>query len=839
MKAFLSHSSHDKHLVAPVYKYLGPSKAHFDEATFDPLSRSYDEIIASLRESSLFVVFVSKNSISSEWVQEEIASAVDKATVGKILPRAVVLLDDVDRNQLPTPLLSATAIKHADASLVARRILGLLQEIRANAEGEPFFFGREDDTKHIKSALLPEHGCSPSVVLLAGTDGIGKRTLISRALHDCFRFLPKNLRLVAVPRMAGPLDLYMRLTEESPLQQLVSEMEAMGNQNLDAQIKQLSRKIESISRNKDVILINAAERLIGEEGDFASWFGKLVDSLPDIGHPQLILLSQRQLAPRYREARTGLYTRAVHSINESDSRRLLTSLLGASGLTLPTSTASKIAQLTEGHPGQIVRAAKLALTDGGVSATLRIDELVDALSRGASEIVRFLALDEISLSLVHVFSEFGALTMLDVFDAISDDERARIAISKLVDYCVIEPIGEGKYRIAPFLEFPLRRTAENRSDHRFVVESRRRIADKLLKVTADDIVSVDTLDQTVIAWLRSDDALPPIPGAKLLLPASMLHAALAEYDAQQWPRAAELAKRAIAGEWTLTPDALAEAYRIRGLSLARLNEAEAFDRLISEISSNTKLADIGQKSVQKMVNFLQGFMARLDGRYEDALRHFVKYESLGGGNNFKALREHAHALYRLDRFDEAEKFARKAQEKAPKNPHVLALIADILLARSISDSDTANAELETVIAELEKTDDLGGTSFSIPRIAKMHLISGKPELALAVLQNAAGHGVDPNYLGLDIAEAHIKNGKPERALTQIESTITKAKRSLKQRILTIKPIAARLKIEALCSLGRVDEARDLLANEKRIFSEVARRKAEKQLAFALAAKRGS
>jgi tetratricopeptide (TPR) repeat protein len=832
-KAFLSHSSSDKSIVRPVFDALGHSKAHFDEATFDPLSKSYDAIVESIRGSSLIVVFVSSASLASSWVQEEVSLAIDKASAGRVLRRAVVLLEDVEREMLTPGLLTATSIKNRVPDLIARRILGLLQEIAdSSSSSKSFFFGRDNDNFRLKSALLPIDRSPPRAVFLGGVDGIGKRTLVGRAIADAFPMLPRNPRSISVPEDAGPLDVYMHLQgAEHSIGQLIQIKDSFSELAFPDQVRALARHIVEIARRKDYVSIYGAEKLLSEEGDLVQWVGALVDELTNVGYPSLVLLSKRQLAPSYRDSRESMHFQSVFSIDDQDSRRLFVSLVEQHNVQLSAEVVSRFVAVAAGHPGQIVRAARLVAADDGISAALRPNDLVEALSKSASDLVRLLDLDQISATLVRLFSEFGLMSAEDVILAIDGDERVQQSLSKLVDQCIVERVGL-LYRTAPYLEAPLRRATSLKVEASFLISARKRIADRLQQFSTDDLASVSVLDQSIVAWLRSGVELPTVPGAKLLLPASLLHAAKGAYDKREYESAAVLSLRAIQGEWTLTAEALGEAYRVRGLALARQNKATEFRSLIEEITSNSKLSELSPRALRKMLAFLMGFFDRLDGRFRDAVKHFEEHNSLGGGGNFKALREHAYALYRLDEFDDAEKFARRALDIAPGNPHVASLLADILMSKLGIGITVNREELDELVQELSANDRANGTSYAVVREAKRSLVDGRPSEALSLLAKASGsRGIDPYNLRLDRAEVLLRMNDFAAALAEIDSTMSAAAKPLGNRILRLRPIATRLKIEALCNLRRVQEAEDLLRRDSHILSVSGKSICEKCISF--------
>ena len=72
-KAFLSHrSKNKKRYVEIVARNLGQKNSIYDAISFEEGMKNYEEIIHGLDKTDLFVLFISDDSLNSEWVQNEI-----------------------------------------------------------------------------------------------------------------------------------------------------------------------------------------------------------------------------------------------------------------------------------------------------------------------------------------------------------------------------------------------------------------------------------------------------------------------------------------------------------------------------------------------------------------------------------------------------------------------------------------------------------------------------------------------------------------------------------------------------------------------------------------------
>ncbi|WP_217473443.1 toll/interleukin-1 receptor domain-containing protein [Streptococcus sinensis] len=115
-KVFISHSSKDKDffvrpLVNNLKKSLGEDRLVYDELTFESGAKIIEEIRQTIDMTDLFVILLSENSLSSEWVKQEIlwAKNLDSNFLDeqRIMP---VIIDDItkDNQEIPEWLKNIT-----------------------------------------------------------------------------------------------------------------------------------------------------------------------------------------------------------------------------------------------------------------------------------------------------------------------------------------------------------------------------------------------------------------------------------------------------------------------------------------------------------------------------------------------------------------------------------------------------------------------------------------------------------------------------------------------------------------------------------------------------------
>ena len=132
MKAFLSHSSKDKWFVSKVYEILGESQCESRMKKLSIMSLNVHAIRAALNRSSLFVMFLSKNSISSTFVSEEQRTALEKRGKNFIKQIVVFAVDDTAYEELPEWMREINIVQRLSSpKACARRVQSILWAMQA------------------------------------------------------------------------------------------------------------------------------------------------------------------------------------------------------------------------------------------------------------------------------------------------------------------------------------------------------------------------------------------------------------------------------------------------------------------------------------------------------------------------------------------------------------------------------------------------------------------------------------------------------------------------------------------------------------------------------------
>src|SRR5437879_6529822 len=184
-KAYLAHSHADKPYVEVVVKRLSRARVIYDVQNFAPGIDFRDAIRAGLDQSSLFVSFASAESLASTWVKFEIDEAEVRRRLGRLQNVLVFIIDPAIKvSDLPEWMRRGRVLSQARPTQASRVILSQLI-FQTGAEQQTLFVGREQLLQDMAREIVPPSGQQPPRVLVAsGSQGVGRRSLMRRALRD-------------------------------------------------------------------------------------------------------------------------------------------------------------------------------------------------------------------------------------------------------------------------------------------------------------------------------------------------------------------------------------------------------------------------------------------------------------------------------------------------------------------------------------------------------------------------------------------------------------------------------------------------------------------------------
>ncbi|MRW83724.1 TIR domain-containing protein [Pseudoduganella sp. FT26W] len=755
VRAFLSHSSKDKFLINGIYKQLSAAHVHYDEATFEKGETSASEIFEALKNSDVFVLFLSENSVESRWVQTEMTLSQHYFFNGRIKKILVFILDDVDVDLIPEWLKTFIYHKTSMPGVIVTSIRSALFDISlSNNSSLSLFMGRDKEIGVVKDKLSDLTQNAPSALFFGGSEGIGRRTLAKRALKDVHPQIINFPVEITLGDKEGDIEFYRYLLaqgENLPILQTIEKIEKYQVLDFDDRIIEIVNLIEKISDQRQIIFLRGKDAIVLDDGFLSDWLGAVVAKLKDSPWPKLVLIARRVVSPAKRFKYPGMAFFPVNSLDISDSRKLLAIWLKHLQADVDQSLSDEIVEFVSGHPKNIQLAATLAAEFG--SARLKTERIVflDAIRQQAKALLDGLSINSEREQILALFREYEYLSSEDLLVALGDVDETALAttMSYLNEHGIVE--ADGPYlRLAPYLLDALSRFNWSENAKTFVLKCRDRILNRVEKFSTQDYVDISTIDNVILSILRQNKEVENVLLSRCLLPSHILRVAREFYDRKDFSKSLELANKAFDGRGKLSTEAQIEALRLVCLSCVRLGED---DNLFEAIGH---LERFGERLAKRTAAFVRGFKARYEGKLDVAETHFRLAYSLGGDRNFHILRELAQISKLKEEYAEAENFARTAFDIADRNPYIIDTLLEIIIERHRDDYAFLrdNSELVQLFNSLQETARKEKKSFYESRRA--HLFSSLKETENALEWAKRATETTPHHLPVQLTLAKIQ-----------------------------------------------------------------------------------
>lgn len=187
---FLCHNSEDKPFVRRVAQRIGAHLCWVDEAEIKASENILDKIDHAIVDSKIFVIFWSKNSMKSPWVQEEISQARIRNIRDNGYRLVTIKLDETD---LPNYLSFRL---YLDIKNGLKSIVQGLKNLARDLSSSEVYFGSDElkdsfQNRDKEFDLLESLSFSEdfSGILILGLVGIGKTSFVKRASSKIFPHL--------------------------------------------------------------------------------------------------------------------------------------------------------------------------------------------------------------------------------------------------------------------------------------------------------------------------------------------------------------------------------------------------------------------------------------------------------------------------------------------------------------------------------------------------------------------------------------------------------------------------------------------------------------------------
>jgi tetratricopeptide (TPR) repeat protein len=657
-KAFLSHNGADKEFVERVASKLERSKVIFDKFVFYEGDDFRESIHKGLKQSSLFVLFASKESLNAPWVKYELDEAETMLIEGQLKKILIFLVGrDVKHSDLPKWCQKGMIIQASNASVTARLIEEKLLKI--NTSYQDVYVGRGTDRDKYSEHLFKSKKAS-QVLVFYGLQGIGRRTFAKDILENIY-----NLRLgpiFEIDSTESLVNLYIKILDDviDVLSQkdLANHIEAFEKVNLDQQTDEIVRLFMEYSDYKLAPCIVDNGGLLNEYGQYRKEYKVLMEKINTVKNLFLVILQTRN--PSYTGEEQFFFVTYIGPLSIDGMNSLLSTYLRNMQIDYNREEVIEFTKYLDGYPpaAQFVRntidkyGMDVALADKTLLSDFKVHSFTQYLKKMIEE-------NKVKINILRTCEALPPLN-LKILNMLNNDNEFLNYIKSLMDQSIIVfDKQNNKYTLSAPLKEAVRRTWGTLDK-----ESFKNISMKLKEVywNENNLPENSILELLIFCLLRSESVgvLEEFKG--IILPSTILKAAKSAYGNREWPIAIDLCQKVL----NLNSD-LIEARVILFKSLVRENENT--DEVLKELKDRN----------YRGYNALKGFRDLKKKKYPEAIKSYT-LALASGDESLAVYREIAECYYWMSDYENAKNHINKVLKRNTRpNPFVLDLAAKIAI----------------------------------------------------------------------------------------------------------------------------------------------------------------
>lgn len=693
IKAFLSHSSEDKEsYIRSVAKWLGKDNVEYDEFTFEEGEISLDEILKGIDRSSLFVIFLSKAALSSDWVKKEIVEAkirFDDGDLKKIFP--IIIDDDLtyEDDRIPDWLkdnYNLKPIKRAQVS--AKRIHNKLRELSWAKHPQlrkrnTIFVGRNDHQESFEERVHDFDKEKPTTIIVSGFSGTGRRTFLHRALYktnitECSN-KPSSILL---DRNVSIEDFILKINDLG-LIDLQDHVFSLSEKSIEDKIKIIHLVMDAAYNSKELIYLVDDGCLVNFERKVSDWFINVVTSYKEHNFPIFCIASKYNVNFKGRPRNDRFYFVELSELNSNERKRLFSQLLELYKVDINREDFEDISTILSGFPDQVMFAVDVLNQDPATKIADKIPLIADFNAEKASILLSKYDSEEDVLDFIRLLAQFEVISSDFIFSLVSAEKYYPI-LEKLAAEHIVELIGiDGEIiRLNDMVRDYIKRNRIKLKDG-FSEKIRDQVR---LIVGSDDVFERDsseyiyTLKEALKSGIDIDE--------RFLIPSHYLRCMKDLYYSRgSLDRIIQLADLILQKERFLEHRVLQDVRYYLCLALAKKKD----QRMLKEVQNIR-----GDEH-----SFLLGYYYRLNGRLKEALEKFegiIDAKYVGD----RAKREVVQVYVQLEEYELALGFAKRNYEGHKGNQfHTQAYFNCLVNSREAKNSSEV---LKSLILNLKNID---------------------------------------------------------------------------------------------------------------------------------------
>jgi hypothetical protein len=328
---------------------------------------------------------------------------------------------------------------------------------------------------------------------------------------------------------------------------------------------------------------------------------------------------------KFRQTHEYAYHTFLSPLSDHKVAELLSFNLKDANIDYSSQNLLDICTFLDGSPIN-AKLAMIAIKTYGLDAFLADTSLlIEWKRRRAEDFLGRIPFSEIEQDVMSIISDYRFMTFGLFRTCINKDvQEITTALRKLEEFCCIERRGR-LYAISPPIHDAASRDRRFKRSDEWKRRVGLKIVDTVSEYEGDESVPVALLEVAAAASIRSGETNKFV--AQFVLPSYYVSLARDAYDDDRRRQAIEFCKKAYELKDRLSVEGRIEALRIWGLSAVRISDKEGVEFALRE------LATFAAKRIAKRhAHFIKGFAHRLQKRYDEAEKEYLKAYRLAPKN---------------------------------------------------------------------------------------------------------------------------------------------------------------------------------------------------------------
>ena len=706
MKVFLSHSSKQKSYVEQVASILGKENIVYDSWSFEEGNKTLDEIYKGIERSGVFTFFISRDSLSSDWVKKELFLAEKFIYENKIKKFVPIIIDSSlnhKSDEIPNWMKNYNIKYIHKPGRAAVRIKNELLSIYAEtlpifSKEEQLFIGRNDDKKEFEERYYSPGLEKPIVFVVNGLPNIGKRKFIKKVLTDSniIEIYYKPI-ILDLDRRNSIEDLILNLYKLGYSREDESLIESMIDLSIDEKIDLCIRLINELSSLGEMLIILDNQFIFSKNGDCALWFINLVNKFKSLYGEgiKFCIASMARVREPYKNFEDNcLFNQTIKEFLKHERRAYFEQLLQIHNIELNQNDISDIIDCCSGIPAQIRFGVNL-LKSGSYNISDCIQRIVEFNKNNSSVLIEEYEDDIFALQLLKLLSmgEFFSYSLIYSIFRDEDQDKIDSLLTSFNDHLIIEYVADG---------FEFIKLTDSVKDY---IERRNyKLDEKYIKLIKDISLEIsekyNLLDSSEIRfYMKESIKLGMVMPSKYLIPSFYLNAMRELYNYEKrYSVVVKLANKVLEYEKNIDPKIIKEIMYWYCLSLARLKDP--------------KIVSYVQKINSVEHNFILGFYYRIIGKNDKAIEKLKLVLDIDKSHS-RAKGELVQVYINTEQYELAYNLAKQNYESDPTNPYNIQSYFKCLIKRDdIPEKDSILIKLLDSLkcSQHEKSDEMFSTS---------------------------------------------------------------------------------------------------------------------------------